>query len=101
MTLIGRPAAAVPLVQVVAAPNLMGDPRQRAQYAWEAFSAAMRDLSAPHPGWFMRGGERVATVGYMEAEHPWFIAEALRYEPLFPNKLGSHGIVERSKRIEF
>ncbi len=54
VTLIGRPAAAVPLVQAAALPGF-DDPRQRARYAWEAFSAAMRDVAAGADGWCILG----------------------------------------------
>ena len=58
VTLIGRPAQAVPLVQAAALPSF-DDPRQRARYAWEAFSAAMRDVAAGGDGWCMVGaGDR-------------------------------------------
>ncbi len=59
VTLIGRPAAAVPLVQAAALPSL-DDPRQRARYAWEAFSAAMRELTADADGWRVEGVEMPA-----------------------------------------
>ena len=54
VTLIGQPAAAVPLVQAAALPTF-DDPRQRARYAWEAFSAAMLDLTAGADGWRVNG----------------------------------------------
>lgn len=55
VTLIGRPAAPVPLIQAAALPAF-DDPRQRARYAWEAFSAAMRDVTAGADGWIILGG---------------------------------------------
>ena len=54
VTLIGAPSAPVPLVQAAAMPTL-DDPRQRARYAWEAFSAAMRDLAPGADGWCILG----------------------------------------------
>lgn len=62
VTLIGRPAAAVPLVQAAALPTL-DDPRQRARYAWEAFSAAMREMTADADGWCIIGAaERITPL---------------------------------------
>ena len=47
VTLIGRATAVhVPLQQALAAPDLMG-PKERARYAWSAFSAAARELFRP------------------------------------------------------
>ncbi len=60
VTLIGRPAAAVPLIQAAALPTF-DDPRQRARYAWEAFSAAMRDLTADADGWCILGAAERTT----------------------------------------
>ena len=58
VTLIGKPAATVPLLQAAAAP-MLSDPRERARYAWEAFSAAMREITADADGWLVMGaGER-------------------------------------------
>lgn len=54
VTLIGQPSAPVPLVQAAALPTL-DDPRQRARYAWEAFAAAMRDLTTDADGWTILG----------------------------------------------
>ena len=61
VTLIGCPAAAVPLVQAAALPAF-DDPRQRASYAWEAFSAAMREVTAGADGWSVQGGDRVTPI---------------------------------------
>ena len=54
VTLIGAPSTPVPLVQAAAVPTL-DDPRQRARYAWEAFSAAMLDLTAGADEWRITG----------------------------------------------
>lgn len=54
VTLIGRPAAPVPLADVAVAP-ILADPRERARYAWEAFSAAMREITAGSHGWVVIG----------------------------------------------
>jgi len=68
VTLIGRPAAAVPLLQVAALPTL-DDPRQRARYAWEAFSGAMREITAGADGWCVLGAaERLTPLPYLPAE---------------------------------
>lgn len=61
VTLIGAPSAPVPLVQAAAMPTL-NDPRQRARYAWEAFSAAMREVSAGADAWCVSGGERMTPI---------------------------------------
>ncbi len=65
VTLIGQPSAPVPLVQAAALPAL-GDPRQRARYAWEAFSGAMRELTADAHGWRVLGAGDVRGHGYIE-----------------------------------
>lgn len=100
MTLIGRPAAAVPLVQAVAAPNLLDDPRQRARYAWEAFSSAMREIASPAPGWHVRGGEQMHAVGYMPRSASRFISNAVHIEPMFPDRPGSRGLVDRWEDLD-
>ena len=61
VTLIGAPSAPVPLIQAAALPAF-DDPRQRARYAWEAFSAAMRDVTADADGWSVIGGERLTPI---------------------------------------
>ena len=61
--LIGRPAAAVPLVQAAALPTF-DDPRQRARYAWEAFSSAMREVVDGADGWSVMGGERLTPISH-------------------------------------
>ena len=63
VTLIGRPAQAVPLVQAAAMPAL-GSPTDRARYAWEAFSSAMRDVAAGADGWSVMGGERLTPISH-------------------------------------
>ncbi len=68
VTLIGIPAAPVPLSQAMAAPAL-GNPRERARYAWEAFSGAMREITAGADGWCVLGAaERVTPLPYLPAE---------------------------------
>ena len=68
VTLIGIPAAPVPLSQAMAAPAL-GNPRERARYAWEAFSGAMRELTSGADGWCVLGAaERVTPLPYLPAE---------------------------------
>lgn len=61
VTLIGRPAAPVPIVDAIGAP-LLGGPRERARYAWAAFSAAMWEIvPADAHGWLINcGGARRA-----------------------------------------
>lgn len=61
VTLIGAPSAPVPLVQAAAMPTL-DDPRQRARYAWEAFSSAMREVAAGADAWCVMGGERMTAI---------------------------------------
>ena len=63
VTLIGAPSAPVPLVQAAAMPAF-DDPCQRARYAWEAFSAAMRDVTAGADGWSVMGGERLTPISH-------------------------------------
>jgi len=97
VTLIGRPSAAVPLVQAAALPTL-DDPRQRARYAWEAFSGAMRELTAGADGWCVLGAaERVTPLPYLPAEAFMRVA-AIRYvvdsEPRCPGL-----IVERHEEM--
>ncbi len=51
----------------MAAPAL-GKPRERARYAWEAFSTAMRELTAGADGWCVLGAaERVTPLPYLPA----------------------------------
>lgn len=61
VALIGRPAAPVPIVEAMGAP-MLGDPRERARYAWQAFSTAMWEVvPADAHGWLIsRGGARRA-----------------------------------------
>jgi len=67
VTLVGIPGAPVPLSQAMAAPSL-GNPRERARYAWEAFSGAMRELTAGADGWCILGAvERVTPLPYLPA----------------------------------
>ena len=80
VTLIGRPAVRVPLADVAVAP-LLDDPRQRARYAWEAFSAAMREVTAGADGWHVQGGQRLRTIGPV-AECAWIDARAINTVPL-------------------
>ena len=75
VTLIGRPAARVSLTDVAVAP-LLESPQQRARYAWEAFSAAMREVTAGADGWHVQGGQRLRSVGPV-AEHAWIDARAI------------------------
>jgi len=68
LTLIGRPSAPIPLVQAAAMPTL-DDPRQRACYAWAAFSLAMRELTSEADGWLIvDAGERYRTIPNRPAE---------------------------------
>ncbi len=67
MTLIGIPGVPVPLSQAMAAPAL-GNPRERARYASEAFSGAMRELTAGADGWCVLGAaERLTPLPYLPA----------------------------------
>lgn len=100
VTLIGRPAKAVPLFQAVAAPNLLEDPRQRARYAWEAFAAAMRDVTASAHGWHVCGGEQVRAVGYMPAHPAWCRPAAVYLEPMEPRRIYKDGLVDRHEEID-
>jgi len=48
--------------------TLIGNPRERARYAWEAFSGAMRELTAGADGWCVLGAaERVTPLPYLPA----------------------------------
>ena len=79
VTLIGRPSAAVPLVQAAALPTL-DDPRQRARYAWEAFSGAMREITANAHGWRILGAGEARGFGYVQPHAYCHVAEII-YEP--------------------
>ena len=61
VTLIGAPSAPVPLVRAAAMPAF-ASPAERARYAWEAFSSAMRDVAAGADGWSVMGGERITPI---------------------------------------
>ena len=65
---IGRPSAPVPLVQAASMPTL-DDPRQRARMAWQAFSAAMRDITSDADGWAVLGAaERYRAIPQIPAD---------------------------------
>jgi len=67
VTLVGIPGAPVPLSQAMAAPSL-GNPRERARYAWKAFSGAMHELTAGADGWCVLGAfERVTPLPHLPA----------------------------------
>ena len=63
VTLIGAPSAPVPLIQAAAMP-ILASPTERARYAWEAFSSAMRDVAAGADGWSVMGGERLTPISH-------------------------------------
>ncbi len=66
-TLRGQPSAPVPLIQAAVMPAL-GDPRQRARYAWETFSGAMREITAGADGWCIMGAaERTTPLPHVPA----------------------------------
>ena len=100
VTLIGAPSAPVPLIQAAALPAF-DDPRQRARYAWEAFSAAMREVTAGADAWSISGGERITPIPHLGLESAvWVRPNALRY---VYEDLGSPrgpGVYERSVEIE-
>jgi len=97
VTLIGRPSAPVPLVQAAAMPAL-GNPAERARYAWEAFSGAMRDLTVSADGWRITGAGDVRGCGYVEP-YSFLRTVAVHYErdtePRCPGL-----IVERHREID-
>jgi len=98
VTLIGRPAAAVPLVQVAALPTL-DDPRQRARYAWEAFSGAMREITAGADGWCVLGAaERVTPLPYLPAE-AFMRVGAIHYVREHNPRMRQPMIIERHEEI--
>ena len=80
VTLIGRPAARVPLADVAVAP-LLDNPRQRARYAWRAFSAAMQEVHADAHGWQVSGGQ------YGGAD-PWLTVRTSHKVPLYTDPDG-------------
>jgi hypothetical protein len=79
VTLIGAPSAPVPLVQAAAMP-MLDDPRQRARYAWEAFTSAMREVAAGTDGWIIRGGDRLTPLPHLGLKAgPWITLDGVRY----------------------
>jgi len=57
----------------------LGDPAERARYAWEAFSGAMREITAGADGWCIMGAaERLTPLPHLPAEAFVRVA-AIRY----------------------
>ena len=99
VTLIGRPSAAVPLVQAAALPTL-DDPRQRALYAWEAFSGAMRELTADAHGWRILGAGDVRGRSYIEP-YSYLRVAAVHYETGAERRISPASlIVERHREFD-
>ena len=98
VTLIGRLSAPVPLTRCAAAPIMTG-PYDRARYAWEAFSAAMREITADAHGWNVQGGQNTVSVGYMKADAPWCRPVAVYCVPMYPDRPESRGLVDRHREI--
>ncbi|MGI3903047.1 MAG: hypothetical protein ACRYGP_30175 [Janthinobacterium lividum] len=100
VTLIGAPSAPVPLVQAAAMPTL-DDPRQRARYAWEAFSAAMRDVTAGADGWSVTGFDRVTPVPhYGLTANTHCRARAIRYRYTDVGSPRGPGVYEDFDEVE-
>ncbi len=98
LTLIGQPSAPVPLVQAAAMPTL-GDPRQRALYAWEAFSGAMRELTTGADGWIMHGaGERFTPLPGVPAE-AWVLPCSLHYVTRQDPRFDRPSVTEHHRHI--
>ncbi|WP_237479249.1 hypothetical protein [Lichenibacterium dinghuense] len=98
LPLIGRPAAAVPLIQAAALPTL-DDPRQRARYVWEAFSAAMRDLTADAHGWRIRGAGEAHAFRTL-APVSFLNVASIHYEVGLPGLRPADLIVERHRDLD-
>ncbi len=96
VTLVGIPGAPVPLSQAMAVPAL-GNPRERARYAWEAFSGAMDELTVNAHGWRITGAGNTRGCGYVEP-YSFLRTVAVHYvrdtEPRCPGL-----IVERNEEI--
>ncbi len=100
VTLIGRPAAAVPLVQAAALPAF-DDPRQRARYAWEAFSAAMREVTNGADGWTVNGFDRVTPIPhYGLAANTHCRVRAIRYRYTDVGSPRGPGVYEDFDEVE-
>ena len=98
LTLIGRPSAPLPLIQAAALPSL-DDPRQRARYAWAAFSAAMDDVTAGSSGWRILGAGKVRPCGKYEGNEFLHLAQ-VHFEVDRDLRFPSDLIVERHRDIE-
>jgi len=99
VTLVGIPGAPVPLSQAMAAPAL-GNPRERARYAWEAVSGAMRELTAGADGWRVLGAaERVTPLPYLPAGAFMRVA-AIHYQTEYYSRNGQPMIVERHEELD-
>ena len=98
VTLIGRPAARVPLTEVAVAP-LLDDPRQRARYAWEAFSAAMRDVTAGADGWRVQGGEDIDRTG-KQPRGVWMDMRSIHKVPLYSDVPRGGTVLDRLTEID-
>ena len=100
VTLIGAPSAPVPLVQAAAMPTL-DDPRQRARYAWEAFSAAMREVTAGADAWIVSGGERMTAIPHYQLPASGHIApKAVHYFYEHRGPTRHPGVFERTVEVE-
>ncbi len=100
VTLVGIPGAPVPLSQAMAAPAL-GNSRERARYAWEAFSGAMREITAGADGWCVLGAaERVTPLPYLPAE-AFMRVGAIHYVTEYYHVNRQPMIIERHEEIAF
>ena len=75
----------------------LGDPRQRARYAWEAFSAAMGDLTTHAHGWRVLGAGDVRPEGRYPGSTFLRVVE-VHLEHLDPS--GMDLIVDRHREID-
>ncbi len=101
VTLIGAPSAPVPLMQAAALPAF-DDPRQRARYAWEGFSAAMRDLTSDADGWCILGAaERTTPLpGPWPQPGPFLRVAAIHYVYEPRNDPARPFIYEKHREVE-
>ncbi len=100
VTLIGIPGAPVPLSQAMAA-SALGNPRERARYAWEAFAGAMREVAAAADGWCVMGAyDRFTALPHVPAEAFVRVA-AIHYVREQRPGLRHPFVYERHEEIEF
>lgn len=98
VTLIGRAAEPVPLADVAVAP-ILENPRRRARYAWEAFAAAMSEVTAGSDGWHVHGGRRFRSAGRATAGS-WLDVRSLHVVPIPGDARYAAGLMDQHGALD-